>query len=218
MYIDLDTSGTTSMVPQLSSTHYVVSTAIKSYSHTSAVIRGISEPYPLHSPIVLLQPYQPQSPTEFYHPYVPNSPAASGFFSGSRSSTDLLLQRPSVLPSDTHYSPLSLSPLSLTTNLHRDAAPGPERPEPSVRIPRTRGAQVPRFAAALSILENLTAAKISATDLLLFVLSGDPEFKSFHHAFFSPKNHKSLWSLLTTILEDDKGSVILKDWMKLHAV
>jgi len=49
---------------------------------------------------------------------------------------------------------------------------------------------------------------MSVTDFLLFVLSRDPEFKSSHHAFFSPKNHESLQRLLTTILEDEKGSVI----------
>ena len=49
---------------------------------------------------------------------------------------------------------------------------------------------------------------MSVTDFLLFVLSRDPEFKSSRQAFFSPKNHESLQRLLTTILEDEKGSVI----------
>ena len=70
----------------------------------------------------------------------------------------------------------------------------------------------------MTILHDLQELRLTAVDLLVAVINGNGEFKTFRNTLFSLKNHTSLVGLLDTLVQDKKGCPIVSDWMLLHVL
>ena len=90
--------------------------------------------------------------------------------------------------------------------------------KPSGAIPCKRNEKILKLNIALSALKSLSAHHITLTDLLMSIISGDPEFITYRYSLFSEKNWSSLQKLFSLILKDEKGSHIMREWMKPYAV
>ena len=84
--------------------------------------------------------------------------------------------------------------------------------------PRSRTSKIPRHKAALKAMKMLQSARITATDLLDFIVQGKDEFGPYRRTFFSLKNRADLLSLFDNLWNDDKGNEILSHWMRGHAI
>ena len=68
----------------------------------------------------------------------------------------------------------------------------------------------------MTILHDLQELRLTAVDLLVTVINGNGEFKTFRNALFSLKNHTSLVGLLDTLVQNKKICPIVSDWMLPH--
>jgi len=71
---------------------------------------------------------------------------------------------------------------------------------------------------ALAALKTLTNSRIILTELMGFVVEGKGGFEGYNNAFLSAKNQASLCSLLDAIWDNDRGNILLRDWVSSHAV
>lgn len=118
------------------------------------------------------------------------------------------------------FSPPSLSPLNFTAALpQNNSTPSEAAQELPSEVPsQVRKAKVLKSACALKTLRQLQAAKMTAIDLLMYVIEGQGDFEGFQNAFFSPKNRASLLGLLDLISMHEKGSPIFEDWAGPRAI
>ena len=122
----------------------------------------------------------------------------------------------------------SLSPLNFTSPLpENNSIPSDIFPleigqESSSQVPNVpwqiRKTRVMKSDQALKILRQLQAAKLTATDLLIYVIEGQDGFEGFQNAFFSPKNRASLLNLLSLISNHEKGNPIFENWVEPRAI
>jgi hypothetical protein len=83
------------------------------------------------------------------------------------------------------------------------------------RKPKTR-----RNVSLLTVLHDLPDLKCTVVDLLLLIIKGENEFGGYCNALFSsaPSNRASLTKLFDTLIQDNKGGPIMREWMSLHSV
>jgi hypothetical protein len=85
-------------------------------------------------------------------------------------------------------------------------------------IPRQRQCKSQSKSTLISILRDLQDLKCTVIDLLMAVIDGSRDFKSFRAALFMPKNSESLVNLLETLIQDKKGRPTVSQWMFPHAL
>ena len=113
---------------------------------------------------------------------------------------------------DSYYSPLSLSPLILSSNLSYDSpltstsSLDDLRSESTGSIPRLIKPKVTRTGTTLQVLKLLQDARLNVLDLLKLTLAGEGDFASQWKALFSPKNRVLLQEVLVGIFGDEKGA------------
>jgi len=89
----------------------------------------------------------------------------------------------------------------------------------SENIPRLRKAKkMTKVQAIKSAQTILLDADMTPTSFLLHLLGRETSSPSARTAFFRRTNEDNICELLSTILEDDKGSRIFKQWLVPHAV
>jgi hypothetical protein len=69
-----------------------------------------------------------------------------------------------------------------------------------------------------TILRDLQDLQCTVIDLLMAVINGTGDFKSFRNALFTPENSNSLVGLLEKLIQDEKGRPIVSEWMFPHAI
>ena len=135
-----------------------------------------------------------------------------------------MLYRQQTMPK---FSPPSLSPLNLTFSLPQRRPSASEATHSSIEPPKIEQDSLSEVSSrvklrkpkdsksnhALKALRQLQAAKITASDLLTYVIKGEDGFKDYQSAFFSPSNRGSLLNLLDNISTHAKGSPIFEDWV-----
>ena len=84
--------------------------------------------------------------------------------------------------------------------------------------PRLRKKKTTKVEAIKLVQNILLDADLTPTLLLLHLLGPDTSNPLARTAFFRQTNEDNICQLLSTIIEDDKGSRILKKWMVPHAV
>lgn len=89
---------------------------------------------------------------------------------------------------------------------------------PTDTRPRLRKKRTTKVEAIKLVQNILLDADLTPTLLLLHLLGPDTSNPLARTAFFRRTNEDNICQLLSTILEDDKGSRILKKWMVPHAV
>lgn len=83
----------------------------------------------------------------------------------------------------------------------------------------TQKGQMSRMSVALYALKILYHAKINATELLNLAANGShPEFTLYHSAFYVTTNENHICQLLDSIQANPKGSILIRNWMRSHAV
>ena len=122
------------------------------------------------------------------------------------------------------FSPPSLSPLNLMFLLPQKCLSASEATHFQIEPPKTaqvllsesptrfklRNPKDSKDSHALKALRQLKALKITASDLLTYVVKGEDGFKDYQSAFFSPSNRGSLLDLLNEISTHVKGSPIFE--------
>jgi hypothetical protein len=89
---------------------------------------------------------------------------------------------------------------------------------PTDSRPRLRKKKTTKVEAIKLVQNILLDADLTPTLLLLHLLGPDTSNPLARTAFFRRTNEDNICQLLSTILEDDKGSRILKKWIVPHAV
>jgi hypothetical protein len=126
-------------------------------------------------------------------------------------------------PLDGHMFAEDLSPLAIDNCqllpgfkdvIGNDLSPA----SPTDSRPRLRKKKTTKVEAIKSAQNILLDADLTPTLLLLHLLGPDTSNPLARTAFFRRTNEDNICQLLSTILEDDKGSRILKKWMVPHAV
>ena len=146
----------------------------------------------------------------------------SSFFGTSNTSTSFLdhssglaLHLPFTSdPGTTSISPIPLIPLKRLSNDMQDI----EACASNGLIPHQRQPKFQHQCSLVTILRDLQELRLTAVDLLVAVINGNGEFKTFRNTLFSLKNRTSLVGLLNTLVQDKKGHPIVSDWMLLHAL
>jgi hypothetical protein len=88
-----------------------------------------------------------------------------------------------------------------------------------VPIPRSRKPRESRISTVVAALDMLQGAKVTPTELLSMIISGEyAELYSYRTSFLSSTNKTQLCDLLSTIHSDDKGRKILNTWMDTQAL
>lgn len=73
-------------------------------------------------------------------------------------------------------------------------------------------------AAAIRILQQLTKAKLTALGLLELVLKGEGALATYRNALLASNRTEKLEAFLSSLLKDDKGGPLMKQWMLPHAI
>lgn len=89
---------------------------------------------------------------------------------------------------------------------------------PTDTKPRLRKKKTTKVEAIRTVQNILLDADLTPTLLLLHLLGPETSNPLARTAFFRRTNEANICELLSTILEDDKGSRIFKKWMVPHAV
>ncbi|KAF6749453.1 hypothetical protein DFP72DRAFT_1014355 [Ephemerocybe angulata] len=82
---------------------------------------------------------------------------------------------------------------------------------------RKRKAKESKTEATLRILHELNNYELTPSKLITAVVT-DKELSSYNNTLFSPPNRDSLIRMLDALMEDDKGKVIFREWMRPHAI
>lgn len=120
---------------------------------------------------------------------------------------------------DSYYSPPSLSPLILSSNLSYDSpltstsSLDDLRSESTGSIPRLIKPKVTRTGTTLQVLKLLQDVRLNVLDLLKLTLTREGDFASQRKALFSPKNMVLLQEVLAGIFDDEKGAKIKRQFL-----
>ncbi|KAF8805565.1 hypothetical protein BYT27DRAFT_7258088 [Phlegmacium glaucopus] len=125
--------------------------------------------------------------------------------------TPVLSPSPMVSKQQTmpEFSPPSLSPLNLMLSLPQRHPSASEATHSQIEPPKIDS----KSNHALKALHQLQAVKITASDLLAYIVKGEDGFEDYQSAFFSPSNRGSLLDLLNEISTHAKGSPIFEAWV-----
>ena len=153
-----------------------------------------------------------------------NSPCTTGPYDASLATCPLESsaspESMSVSPGgDLYYSPLSLLPLILSSNLSYDSpltstsSLDDLRSKSTGSIPRLIKPKVTRTSTTLQVLKLLQDARLNVLDLLKLTLAGEVEFASQRKVLFSPKNMVLLQEVLAGVFNDEKGAEIKQQFL-----
>ena len=81
-------------------------------------------------------------------------------------------------------------------------------------IPRSRASRLSKVEVITNVLETLKKAKLTPLDFLLHLLD-QSHFSSYHAPFYNSDKFKDL---LRLFWESERGSFVMKDWLRPHAV
>jgi len=186
---------------------YSPTSPIYSESSSRRFSRNVSE-----SPQLRYSPYSPvnhqrsrtTSSASLNHPFefpVPSPIGYSSTANSSRQGTPLSFGEPSpFLPGHT---------LS-----HEDGGPSAEP------IYRARGKRTTKSETMLAVLQTLSKAKLSVTDLIAYILndtSDNTTLAKYRQLLFS-SNRTSFNFFLVSLWGNEKGQQLLKEWMPTHAI
>jgi hypothetical protein len=117
-----------------------------------------------------------------------------------------------------NLSPLAIDDCQLLPAFKDDFGNDINAASPTETRPRLRKKKTTK-AETIKLVQNiLSDADLTPTLLLLHLLGPQTSNPLARTAFFRRTNEDNISQLLSTILEDDKGSRILKKWMVPHAV
>lgn len=171
----------------------------------------------------LSTPFSPEYSPCYYHSHQPQH-----HYGTPALSTSPMVSRQQTMP---EFSPPSLSPLNLMFSLPQRSLSSSEATHSQI-YPKTkqeslsesptrlklRNPKDSKGSHALKALRQLQAVKITASDLLTYVVKGEDGFKDYQSAFFSPSNRGSLLDLLNAISTHAKGSPIFDGWVGPRAL